>query len=168
MPIFGMNQGVMPILGYNYGAKMPKRFNKTFIYALIFALIIMTFGLLLFQLAPRELLSILLSGEEVKRGVYALKIISLSFFAAAGNIIVSSLFQAVGHGFKSAALNLLRQAFILIPLTLIISLVTKDVNLVWIAFPVAEWLSLFIFSFITIKTIIKLNKEMNNQQTSLE
>lgn len=168
MPIFGMNQGVMPILGYNYGAKKAKRFNQTFIYALIFALIIMTVGLLLFQFAPEQLLSILLSGEEVSRGVWALRIISLSFFAAAGNIIVSSLFQAIGHGFKSAALNLLRQAFILIPLALVISLVFKELNYVWIAFPVAEWLSLLIFSFITVRTIIKLNKEMNKKDIAIE
>lgn len=164
MPIFGLNQGVMPILGYNYGAKKAKRFNKTFIYSLSFALIIMTLGLIMFQSIPKLLLQILsITPDVAKFGVVALRTVSLSFLAAAGNIIVSSLFQAIGHGTKSAALNLLRQAFILIPLATVISYFTKDINLVWIAFPVAEWLCLGIFIPIIIHTIKKVNKEMNQQ-----
>lgn len=162
MPVFGMNQGVMPILGYNYGAKKAKRFNKTFIYSLSFALIIMSLGLIMFQTIPKLLLQILsITPEVAKYGQIALRIVSLSFLAAAGNIIVSSLFQAIGHGVKSAALNLLRQAFILIPLATLISYATKDINLVWIAFPVAEWLCLGIFIPIIIKTIKKVNIQMN-------
>ena len=162
MPVFGMNQGVMPILGYNYGAKNASRFNKTFIYAMSFGLIIMTLGLILFQAAPAILLQILSITPEVsKYGVVALRIVSISFLAAAGNIICSSLFQAIGHGIKSAALNLLRQAFILIPLATLITLLTHNINFVWIAFPVAEWLCLAIFTPIIVMTIIKVNKQMN-------
>lgn len=163
MPVFGMNQGVMPILGYNYGAKKASRFNKTFMYALIFALIIMTCGLILFQSIPGLLLKTLSITQDVQQyAIVALRVISISFLAAAGNIIVSSLYQAIGHGIKSACLNLLRQAFILIPLALVIALVSKNINLVWICFPVAEWLSLLIFTPISVITIKNLNKQMNS------
>lgn len=164
MPVFGMNQGVMPILGYNYGAKKSNRFNKTFIYALSFALIIMSLGLILFQVAPSKLLNILsISGITNEYGTIALRVVSLSFLAAAGTIITSSLFQAIGHGLKSALLNLLRQAFILIPLAFIISYFTRNINLVWIALPIAEWVTLAIFVPVIIITLKNLNKQMNTK-----
>ena len=165
MPVFGLNQGVMPILGFNYGAKKAKRFNKTFLYSVIIALTILSLGLIMFQSIPKTLLTILsISGKELEYGTLALKIISLSFLAAAVNLIVSSLFQAVGHGIKSMFLNLLRQAGILIPLALIIALTLKDVNYVWIAFPIAEWLCMISFIPIIILTISKLNRIMNRTQ----
>lgn len=167
MPIFGMNQGIMPILGYNYGAKKAKRFNKTFIYAMIFASSIMVIGLIIFQAIPYELLGIQSLPHEVKvYGEVAFRTISIGFLAAAFNIITSSLYQAIGHGTKSAALNLLRQVFILIPLSLAIVLIFKNINLAWIAFPVAEWLSLLIFLPIFILTMKKINNEMNRVITS--
>lgn len=167
MPIFGMNQGIMPILGYNYGAKNAKRFNNTFVYSLIFATSIMIFGLIMFQAIPYQLLGIQSLPHEVKLyGVVAFRTISIGFLAAAFNIITSSLYQAIGHGIKSAALNLLRQVFILIPLSIVIVLISKNINLAWMAFPIAEWLSLLIFLPICILTIKKINKEMNTVITS--
>lgn len=165
MPVFGLNQGVMPILGFNYGAKKANRFNKTFIYSLIIALSILTFGLVLFQSVPSTLLSILsISGKELEYATIALRLISLSFLAAAVNIIVSSVFQAIGHGIKSMFLNLLRQAGILIPLVLLIALTIKDVNYIWIAFPIAEWLCMITFIPVIVITIKKLNRVMNRTQ----
>ena len=168
MPLFGLNQGVMPILGFNYGAKKAKRFNKTFLYSLIIAISILTFGLILFQSVPKTLLSILsISGDTLKYGATALRIISLSFWAAAINIIVSSLFQAIGHGIKSMFLNLLRQAGILIPLVILLSFLTKNLDFVWIAFPIAEWLCMLAFVPIIILTIKAINKNINNTNETL-
>ena len=168
MPVFGLNQGVMPILGFNYGAKKAKRFNKTFLYSLIIAISILTLGLILFQSVPKTLLNILsISGDTLKYGATALRIISLSFWAAAINIIVSSLFQAIGHGIKSMFLNLLRQAGILIPLVILLSFLTKNLDLVWIAFPIAEWLCMLAFVPIIILTIKAINKNINNTNETL-
>lgn len=168
MPVFGLNQGVMPILGFNYGAKKAKRFNKTFLYSLIIAISILTLGLILFQSIPKTLLSILsISGDTLKYGATALRIISLSFWAAAINIIVSSLFQAIGHGIKSMFLNLLRQAGILIPLVILLSFLTKNLDFVWIAFPIAEWLCMLSFVPIIILTIKAINKNINNTNETL-
>lgn len=163
MPAFGLNQGVMPILGFNYGANKPKRFNKTFVYSLLIAISILSLGLILFQVMPKTLLNILsISGDTIKYGEIALRIISISFVAAAVNIIVSSLYQAIGHGIKSMCLNLLRQAGILIPLVFLLSFLTKNLNIVWIAFPIAEWLCMLVFIPITLITIKKINSNTNN------
>ena len=99
MPLFGLNQGVMPIVGYNYGARNRERMMEAYRKALITAIIIMMFGLALFQTMPGELLKMFSADAEMlKVGVPALRIISLCFVPAAFDVISSAMFQSTGHG----------------------------------------------------------------------
>lgn len=106
MPVFGLNQGAMPIMGYNYGARDKKRLMDTYKEGLKLALIVMGLGLLLFQLFPGGLLKMFdASSEMLSIGVPALRIISLCFLPAAFGIISSTMFQATGHGMLSLLLH---------------------------------------------------------------
>ena len=110
MPVFGLNNGVIPILGFNYGAKNKKRMISTMKLGLVVALLIMILGTLLFQLMPRQLLSLFSATEEMyKIGIPALRSISLCFIPAAISIILIASFQATGFGFASMMVSIIRQ-----------------------------------------------------------
>ncbi|WP_407383797.1 MATE family efflux transporter [Ruminococcus sp.] len=145
MPVFGLNQGVSPIIGYNYGARDKKRMYSAFRLGIIIAAAIMAAGTLLFQLAPGWLLSLFESGDAANAasnallaevGVPVLRIISLSFMFAAVGIMFATLFQAVGKGFYSMAMSVMRQLVVLLPVAFLLS----KINMVamWYAFPIAE------------------------------
>ena len=151
MPVFGLNQGVSPIIGYNFGARNRKRMYSAFNMGLIIAGLIMAAGTLLFQLAPGWLLSLFESGDAadaaansllVQIGEPVLRIISLSFILAACGIMFSTLFQAVGKGFYSMIMSICRQLVILLPVAFALSKVNMVV--MWYAFPIAELVCLFI------------------------
>ena len=151
MPVFGLNQGVMPIIGYNYGARNKKRMYSAFKLGLLIAAIIMAAGTLLFQLAPNWLLSLFESETAgdiaantmlTELGVPVLRIISISFILAACGIMFSCLFQAVGKGFYSMMMSLCRQLFVLLPVAFILSKI--DMQAMWYAFPIAEVVCLLI------------------------
>ena len=138
MPIFGMNNGVMPIMGYNYGAKNRRRLMETYRDALMIAICIMLVGLLLFQLFPDKLLAVFNADDEMyELGRQALTTISFSFIFAAVSIINGTLFQATAHGLNSLIVTSLRQIIVLIPLAVILSN-SLGVYGVWLAFPIAE------------------------------
>ena len=110
MPVFGLNQGAMPIMGYNYGAAKKDRLMQTYKEALKIALLVMALGLLLFQALPKQLLLMFdASADMLAIGIPALRIISLCFLPAAFGIMSSSIFQATAHGFLSLWGSLLRQ-----------------------------------------------------------
>ena len=140
MPVLGLNQGVLPIMGYNYGARKRDRFMETFKKGFAMAFCIMLLGLIIFQLFPRELLSIFNSQNSQEMydiGIPALRIISLCFLPAAFGIMASSVFQSMGHGFMSLWGSLLRQLVGILPLAWILASIS-GLGLVWYSFPLAE------------------------------
>ena len=116
MPVFGLNNGMIPIVAYNYGAKDKKRIMKTIDLSVIIAVGIMIIGLAIFQLFPAQLLRLFDASEHMLEiGVPALRIISLSFIFAGYCIIVGSVFQALGNGVYSLIVSVARQLFVILP-----------------------------------------------------
>jgi len=142
MPIFGLNNGMIPIISYNFGARRPDRVKKTISCAIITAMSIMAVGTLLFELVPERLLSFFnASGEMLALGVPALRIIATHFVIAGFCIIVNSVCQAIGNPIHSLIISICRQLVVLIPAAYLLSLM-GSLNLVWLAFPIAEIASL--------------------------
>ena len=146
MPVFGLGNGLVAIVGYNYGARQRERVYAAIKVALTIALGIMGVGLLLFMTVPQVLLSLFESGDAGDlrvMGQAALRTISLSFLMAAIGIIVTVVFQAVGKGVYSLIMSLCRQLIVLLPAAYLLSR-TGSVSAVWWAFPIAELVSLTI------------------------
>ena len=146
MPVFGLSNGLVAILGYNYGARMRKRVYDALKVALIWAAAIMLLGTLAFLLIPETLLGLFEAGdarELTAMGVVALRVISLSFLLAAVGITISTLFQAVGKGSYSLLMSLCRQLIVLLPAAWLLSK-TGNVDAVWWSFPIAELVSVAI------------------------
>ena len=146
MPVFGLGNGLVAIVGYNYGARQRERVYAAIKVALTIALGIMGVGLLLFMTVPQVLLSLFESGDAGDlrvMGQAALRTISLSFLMAAVGIIVTVVFQAVGKGVYSLIMSLCRQLIVLLPAAYLLSR-TGSVSAVWWAFPIAELVSLTI------------------------
>lgn len=142
MPVFGLNQGAMPIMGYNYGAAKKDRLMQTYKEALKIALLVMALGLLLFQALPKQLLLMFdASADMLAIGVPALRIISLCFLPAAFGIITGTLFQATGHGVYSLLCSVIRQLIGILPLAYLLIRI-GGVTLSWASFPLAELLGL--------------------------
>lgn len=144
MPAFGLNQGLMPIMGYNYGARRKQRLISATQMGLTGMLILMVIGLAIFMLFPEPLLNIFKESgqaaadlEMLRIGIPALRIISLCFLPAAVGILFSTVFQATGMGIRSLIISLLRQMVLLLPAAWLLSL-TGEVTNVWFAFPIAE------------------------------
>lgn len=143
MPVFGLTQGLLPIMGYNYGAKDKKRLLSALKQGCMIALCIMTAGMLTFLLLPEQLLGIFNpSAELLSIGVPALRTICTCFLFAALGIVTSTLFQAVGKGTYSLIISLMRQLIVLVPAAWLLARLTGAVNAVWWAFPIAECISL--------------------------
>lgn len=156
MPIFGLNSGVIPIMAYNYGAKNKERVTKALKHCAIYAMTIMTLGLLIFQLMPKLLLQMFSASDTmISIGVPALRIISLGFVAAGFCIAVSSAFQALGKAVFSMITSVVRQLVVLLPAAYGLAQL-GNVNLVWWAFPIAELISLVL----TICFLRKLHKDV--------
>ena len=142
MPVFGLNNGTVPIIAYNFGARRADRMTKTIKYSVSAAIVIMIAGTLLFQAVPDKLLELFDASDEMLRiGVPALRIISLSFALAGFGIGSSSVFQALGYSIYSMIISLVRQLFVLIPCAYLIGRVTGNVTMVWWAFVIAEGFS---------------------------
>jgi len=142
MPLFGLNNATISIVAYNYGAGKADRITKTLKIAAISALTFMLIGLGVFQLIPQILLGIFDKSELfLTLGARALRIISLCFPFAAVSIALSASFQALGNGIYSTIVSLFRQLLALLPAAYLLSL-TDNLNLVWLAFPIAELVSL--------------------------
>lgn len=151
MPVFGLTQGALPIIGYNYGAGSKKRMMQALRYATLIACGIMGVGELVFNLFPSQLLWMFNPSEEMLRlGIPALRTISLCFLPAAVGIVFSTFFQAVGSGGKSLMVSMLRQLVILMPAAYLLSRV--GVDFVWYAFPIAEVFSLGASVLLLIRT----------------
>ena len=142
MPVFGINNGIIPIIGYNYGARKKERIYRTIRYGVLYAAFFMTLGLLAFQTIPAVLLGIFDPSETMLAiGVPALRRISLSYLPAAFCIVAGSACQALDKSMASFFVSVLRQVVALIPSAWLLSL-TGNVNNVWWCFPIAEVVSL--------------------------
>lgn len=142
MPIFGMNNGMVPIVAYNYGAAKPDRIIKTIKLAMTYAEVLMLIGLAAFQFIPDTLLGFFnASPDMLAIGEPALRTISWSFLVAGICIICSSSFQALGNGIYSLLVSFARQLVVLLPAAFLLSL-TGNVNAVWWSYPIAEVASL--------------------------
>ena len=145
MPVFGLNQGLLPILGYNYGARNKHRMMSAFRSGCVIALVIMAAGMVVFLAFPQWLLGIFNASDELLEiGIPALRIICTCFLFAALGIVASTLFQAVGRGIYSLIVSLMRQLVVLVPAAWILAQVTHQVFYVWWAFPIAECFSLVV------------------------
>lgn len=153
MPIFGLNNGMVPIIAYNYGAKKFPRIKKTILYSIIIAVAIMLLGFTAFQVVPDVLLSFFNASEDmISIGVTALRIISLSFLFAGFCIIVSSVCQAIGNPNHSLLVSVCRQLLVLLPVAWLLAQ-TERLELVWFAFPIAECVSLILSAIFLSKTM---------------
>ncbi len=147
MPVFGLNNGMVPIVAYNLGARKRSRILKTIKLSAIYATAIMLGGLLVIQRYPAEILQLFNAEPEMLQvGITALRTISLCFVFAGVSIVISSVCQAVGKSIYSMVVSIGRQLVILIPAAFLLSL-TGKVNLIWLAFPIAEVVSLVMCLF---------------------
>ncbi len=141
MPLFGINNATISIIAYNYGARKPDRMVKTLKLAVGSALCLMLFGFAVFQLAPDLLLGLFNPSDTfLEIGRSCLRTISFSFPIAAICISLGASFQALGNGIYSTIVSLGRQMFVLLPTAYLLSL-TGNVNMVWLAYPIAELVS---------------------------
>ena len=146
MPIFGLNNGIIPIVAYNYGAKNRARMIQAVKIAAVIACSVMFVGMLLFLTIPGTLLSLFDASETMLAiGEPALRIISTSFTFAGVCIVLGSIFQALGHSVYSMIVSFIRQLVVLVPCAYLLARVGQRVgndNLVWLSYPIAEVFSL--------------------------
>ena len=142
MPCIGLNNGMLPIVAYNYGARNKKRITGTIKLAITIAICLMCVGVLIFQLMPDQLLGLFDANEGMMEiGRAALRIISIHFIFAAFNIVMVGTFQAFGNGVFSLIISFIRQIIVLIPTAFLFSKIAS-VNEIWLAFPIAEFSAL--------------------------
>ena len=144
MPIFGLNNGMVPIISYNYGARDPARVKKTIRLAICYAEAIMLCGFCIFQFAPGKVLGIFAASDAMLAiGIPALRIICPHFLLAGIGVVLGSVFQALGNGVFSLIVSVCRQLVVLIPAAWLLSK-TGNVNMVWWSFLIAEVVSVLL------------------------
>ena len=156
MPVFGLNNGTIPIMAYNYGAGNRERVTKTMKTAVLYAVGILTFGFVLFQVFTVPFLRLFDASETmISIGVPALRIISISFPVAGFCIASGSSFQAMGRATYSMLNSVARQLLVLLPVAFVLAQF-GDVDLVWWCYPIAEVVSMVM----TIIFLRKLHKDV--------
>ena len=166
MPIFGLNNGVIPIVAFNYGARNKQRITSTLKFSCIIAVTIMTFGMLLMWAMPETMLRLFKASEDMMSiGVPALRTISTHFIFAGISINLGASFQALGRSHFSTIVSFARQIIVLLPAAYLLSK-TGVLNNVWLAFPIAEVMSLAVsiicFRYVYKTLICKLQKTTEN------
>ncbi len=171
MPVFGLNNGMIPIISYNYGARRRKRILKTIRLSLTFAFCIMAAAIAVFQLLPEQLIRLFATEgadntQLYELGIPALRILSLNFVIAGFSIVLSSVFQALGNGLLSLIVSVARQLVVLVPVAYLMSL-TGNVQMIWWSFPIAELASLLCciacFIYINKKIISRIPLEPSEE-----
>ena len=168
MPVFGLNQGALPVMGYNYGAGDRKRLMSAYKVTVMAAFVIMATGFVLFQAIPEQMIRLFNDDPELlASGVPALKSISWSFFGAAFGIINGTLFQAIGRGLASMIVSICRQLGILLPAAWLLGRLF-GLNAIWFAFPAAE-VGAVIISFVMFHRIYQSElKDLRPRHTKTE
>ncbi len=152
MPVFGLNNGMVPIISYNYGAARPDRVKHTFRLTAAVATVIMIIGWAAFNLIPGVLLSFFSpSAEMLSMGIAALRIISYSFLLAGFDIIAGSVCQAIGNPVHTLIISVCRQLLVLLPVAWLLAQ-TGRLDLVWFAYPISEVISLILSIFFLRRT----------------
>jgi len=160
MPIFGLNNGMVPIVSYNFGAKKADRVKRVVKLTIVTAVCIMTFGLIIFELFPSTLLSFFSPSQTMLDiGIPALRIIGSHFMLAGFCIIAGSVCQAIGNPLYSLIVSVSRQLLVLIPVAWLLAQ-TGVLKLVWLSFPIAEVVSLILSSIFLAKTMRSANRIM--------
>ncbi|MBQ9853125.1 MAG: MATE family efflux transporter [Ruminiclostridium sp.] len=160
MPIFGLNSGMVPIVSYNFGARKPDRLKRTIKLSVVTAIAIMAVGTAAFELIPATLLGMFNPSEEMLAiGVPALRIIATHFILAGFCIPVISVCQAIGNPFYSLICSVCRQIVVLLPAAFLLAQ-TGNLNLVWLAFPIAELMSLLMATIFLRKTMRRADRIM--------
>lgn len=161
MPVFGLNNGMVPIVSFNYGARRADRILQTVRLSAIYAVSIMVVGMAVVQLIPGQLLLLFDASEHMLRiGVPALRIISLCFVFAGFTIVCSSVFQALGNSFFSMIMSITRQLAVLLPAAYVLAH-TIGLEAVWYAFPIAEVFCLVIAVIMLRHTYSKVIKPLD-------
>ena len=148
MPVFGLNNGMIPIIAYNYGARNKKRILSTIRLSTGIAIAIMMVGLAGFQLFPAQLLKLFdASPHMLEIGVPALRIISLCFIFAGYGIVMSSVFQALGNAVYSLIMSVARQLVVILPVAYLLAKLF-GLTFVWASIPIAEIVSVILCIFL--------------------
>lgn len=158
MPIFGLNNGMVSIIAYNYGAQHRKRVTQAIKTSIIYAVSIMTVGMIVLEVFTPYFIQMFNSSDSaelLETGVPALRIICSHFILAGFCIVIGSVFQALGNGVYSMLVSISRQLVVLLPAAYLLSL-TGNVNLIWLSFPIAELASVMM----TTLFLIKINKDI--------
>lgn len=159
MPVFGLNQGYMPIVGYNFGYNNAGRVKKTMKAGFMMGFAFTVLGFIIFQVFPEQLIRLFGDSPElIEIGVKALRTISLAFPVIGPAIVGGTTFQALGKGMPSLILSFSRQIIILLPLAFLLAKI-GGLDLIWYAFPVAEfiavvWMAIWLKS--TLKTVFRV------------
>ena len=160
MPVFGLTNGMIPIVGYNYGAKYKDRIVRTVKIGVMISVSIMFLGMLLFQLLPAKLLLIFNADSEMLEiGTPALRIISISFMFAGVSIVLSSVFQAIGKAYYSLIISVIRQLIVILPVAYFMARFL-GLSFVWTAFPIAEFIALILSTIMYVKVYKKYIKNL--------
>ncbi len=163
MPVFGLNNGVIPIMAYNYGAQKRSRMTQAIRVSLCYASAFMLIGTLLFMFVPDVLLGFFnADAQMIAIGEPALRIIASTFVVAGVCIVLGSVFQALGYSVYSMIVSLARQLIVLVPVAWVLARIGQSIgndNLVWIAFPVAEVVS----AAVTAALFVRLNRNVISQ-----
>ena len=160
MPVFGLNNGIVPIVGYNYGARKKERIYRTIRYGVLYAVCILAVGLLLFEAIPGVLLQAFSPSEHMLAiGIPALRKIAIHFPIAAFCIVGGAVCQALGKSLYSFFTSVLRQVVALIPAAYLLSL-TGNVGNVWWCFPIAEVVSACATAFFLRRALRNMDREL--------
>lgn len=163
MAVNGMNNALIPIISYNFGARKQQRILDSIHFSLLIACVIMIAGTIVFQCFPEQLMYLFDANEEMMSiGVPALRIISLSFVFAGISLVLSAVFQSVDHANKSLVITLLRQMVLLLPIVYLLAN-QFGLNALWWAFPITEAIvSILAYIYLKIvksKTIMKISQK---------
>lgn len=168
MPVFGLNNGMVPIIAYNYGAEHKDRVIRTIKHSVAYGVGIMCVGLIVMHIFPAQLMRMFDAEESlIAIGVPALETISLSFVFAGFCIVVGSVFQALGNGVYSMIVSVARQMCVLLPVAKLLSL-SGEVTLIWWAFPIAELASLLLSTYFLVRIYKKIICHIGEPVTTRE
>lgn len=164
MPVFGLNNGMIPIIAYNYGARKKKRMIRTMKWAVIVAFCFMVFGFVIFEAVPEKLLLLFDASENMLTiGVPALRIIAIHFLIACFGVVGSAVFQAVGNGMYSLYVSVSRQLVVLLPVAYVLAKI-GGLRLIWWCFPIAELMSCLISSICLVQTFKKVINPLPDEE----